>query len=102
MLTELKVPTYTAYFTVGVRVDDANRDTARAVEIVTRYLYDGAVVVSDGLDDDAETFLVLVRTEGYGTARDLAGRVQYQRDRLSSGLYASTAPIFLGHTAVDV
>lgn len=96
MLTALPMPEYVAYFTVGIPVDKADRNSARAVEIVTRYLFSGEVTVTHAaLDSEAETFLVPVRVEGARSHGDLARQVKANRERLTSGLYASTEPTYL-------
>jgi len=94
MLTALPTPAYVGYFTVGIPVDKADRQESRAVEIVTRYLYYGEVVQT-ALSDDFDTFQVLVRVEGSGGHADLDRQVTANRDRLASGLYASTLPRYL-------
>ena len=93
MLTELQVPEYVAYFTVGVQVSQADNRDERAKEIVDRYLFSGEVVDVE-LSEDYETFLVQVRVEGDQCA-SLSRRVTANRDRLMSGLYPSTQPAFL-------
>lgn len=98
-LIALPAPVAVAYFTVFVRVDQADRQGSRAMEIVQRYLYQGEAV-ADEVSDDLETFQVLVRVESRGTVEDLRQRLQVQRDRLSSGLYASSEPVILA-TSVD-
>jgi hypothetical protein len=93
----LTYPTYTAYFSVGVPVDHANRETARAREIIARYLYGGAEILGDvEVNDDLTLFTATVVTLGYQTGAELARRVQTQRDRFASGLYPTTDPMFMG------
>lgn len=95
MITALPTPAYVGYFTVGVPVDKADRHIGRAAEIVERYLYSPGEVVRTELSEDFETFLVLVRFEGRTGHGDLDRAVRNQRERLSSGLYASTEPRYL-------
>jgi hypothetical protein len=92
---ESLIPVAVAYFTVRVRAN--YKEDAR--HVVEAYLYSGAEVVRADLDTTDFNYAVLVRTESCQSAHELGQRVQYQRDRLASGLYFSTEPRFLGLVA---
>jgi hypothetical protein len=92
-----RLPREIAMFEVYVPVTKADGTSARAEEIVTRYLYSPSRVMGVALSEDFERFIVQVETtlyEPYGRSC-----VQDQRDRLASGLYGTSDPIFFGHTS---
>jgi hypothetical protein len=94
------IPVAVAYFVVHVPAgNDGVMLSVDARRTVEAYLYSGAEVVrvdGDTTDFDHPTYEVLVRTESYQSYHELLSRVQYQRDRLSSGWYSSSEPQFLG------
>ncbi|WP_020142289.1 hypothetical protein [Terracoccus sp. 273MFTsu3.1] len=88
-------PALVAYFNVFVpyRSADSAEDAQR---IVNRYLYTGfmttTVVQSESdLDEPFDSYKVHVRYADHISTGE--GRIQQQRDRLSSGLYASSEPV---------
>jgi hypothetical protein len=89
------LPSVIAYFDVTVPTASAETP-ARAEEIVQRYLYGqftvvGVILVTD--EFDKANWLVRVRYER-ARGEDSEQAVDNQRARLSSGLYASTKPVF--------
>lgn len=90
------VPDVLTYFNVYVPARTNTREDA--TRIVDRYLYSDFSVV-DVLWSNAEEgepedcYRVKVRGDFYGS-RWAHDRVIQQRDRLSSGMYASSTPIF--------
>jgi len=97
-MTNSTLPVAVAYFTVRVPVSIAAEYEEDARRVIERYLYSGAEVTNVDLDmDDFDhpVYVVTVRTEGWKSVALLTGQVQYQRDRLSSGLYSSTQPKIL-------
>lgn len=105
MTTEISLPVAVAYFTVRVPARETMtsheaRTTYKedARQVVEAYLYSGSGVVNVDLDNDdfdRLAYVLTVRTENWKSVDDLTGQVQYQRDRLSSGLYSSTEPKIL-------
>jgi len=98
MNATIPLPVAVAYFTVRVPVNSTVVYGSDAREVIERYLYSGVEVTDvdiDMGDFNHPVYVVLVRVENWKSVTDLTGRVQYQRDRLSSGLYSSTEPKIL-------
>jgi hypothetical protein len=90
-------PTAVAYFVVRVPASGSTVSSASdAQAVVENYLYSGATVALVEYDVDSEldrpVFEVLVRIETYSPLHHSGGQfeyiVNYQADRLRSGLYA--------------
>ena len=97
-MTTSTTPVAVAYFTVRVPTNDTVVYIDHAQRVIEAYLYSGAGVTNVELDmDDFDhpVYVVTVRVENWKSVADLTGTVQYQRDRLSSGLYSSTEPKIL-------
>jgi hypothetical protein len=95
------LPKYLAYFDVFVSVDYADASTEKAEGVVLRYLYGGfSLTGSTSLTEDNSQFIVQVRAQTDRSADDLKFRIQTQRDRLLSGMHASSDPVFYGPMGV--
>lgn len=98
----VEIPDVIAYFNVFVPSQPNTReDTTRIVE---RYLYSDFAVVDVRYSDPEEgepwdCYRVKVHGAFYGSSR-AHNLVIQQRDRLSSGLYASSEPVFFGRKEV--
>lgn len=92
------LPTYIAYFTVTVPVDVADRDSARATEIVEAYLYHGGRTTGVELSSDYTAFVVTVERAFYGSGDEAQRLLDYQRGRFESGMLTMSAVAFYGAT----
>ena len=97
-MTNNTIPVAVAYFTVRVPANGTIVYGSDAQRVVEAYLYSGAEVDAtdiDMVDVNHPVYIITVRIENWKSVADLTGRVQYQRDRFSSGLYSSTEPKIL-------
>ena len=95
MATNNLLPVAVAYFTVRVPANSTVEYLENAQRVVEAYLYSDAGVADVDLDNEdfnPPVYAVTVRVENWKSVVDLTRTVQYQRDRLSSGLYSSTDP----------
>jgi hypothetical protein len=98
------LPTYIAFFEVYVPITDDNYSQESAVAKIERYLYAAFTIKGEArlvsLVGDDSHWAVVVQATDYFKSDRIRGAVQDQRDRLSSGLYASSEPTFYAPTGV--
>jgi hypothetical protein len=98
-MASIRIPVAVAYY--GVRVPFSQNDPKYAEDaerVVEAYLYAGADIINVELDDgnaNHPAYVITVRTETFHSVGDLRRTVQYQQDRLYSGLYSCTEPKIL-------